>query len=82
MGRAIRLAPNSHPVGLAVDGAHVYWASLEAPDAICRANLDGTGVEPGFVTGASDPVGVAVDGGHRAGNRSRAARGKFRIRRR
>jgi streptogramin lyase len=60
----IRLAPNSHPVGLAVDGAHVYWASFEAPDAIGRANLDGTGVEPGFVTGARDPVGVAVDGGH------------------
>lgn len=53
-----------HPVGLAVDARHVYWANFEDADSIGRANLDGTGVDQSFVTGASDPVGVAVDGGH------------------
>jgi hypothetical protein len=31
---------------------------------IGRANLDGTGVDQAFITGASDPCGVAVDAGH------------------
>src|SRR3954451_6546364 len=60
----IPLAPQSHPVGVAIDRGHVYWTSYELPDAIGRANLDGTGAEPAFITGAADPVGLAVDGAH------------------
>ena len=54
----------SHPVGVAVDSGHLYWANFEDDDTIGRANLDGTGVDQQFVTGASDPVGVALDAGH------------------
>jgi virginiamycin B lyase len=42
---------------------HVYWTNLDA-DTIGRANLDGTGVNQSFITGASDPAGVAVDATH------------------
>ena len=63
---------------MAVDGAHVYWVSkysdsapgppdLASPGtgAIGRANLDGTGVDPNFISGISLPAGgVAVDGSH------------------
>src|SRR3954447_5706686 len=54
----------SHPVGLAVDAGHVYWANFEDDDTIGRASLDGRGVDQSFVTGATDPVGVAVDTRH------------------
>jgi hypothetical protein len=47
---------------LAVDGSHLYWASSDG--TIGRANLDGTGVNNTFITGASRPCGVAVDGAH------------------
>jgi hypothetical protein len=57
-------AAGTHPVGLAVDGTHIYWSGFEAADAIGRARLDGSAVEPAFVTGAADPVGVAVDERH------------------
>ncbi len=40
--------------------AFVYWANFVGP-TIARANLDGSGVNQGFITGASSPVGVAVD---------------------
>jgi hypothetical protein len=50
------------PLWLAADDAHVYWAGSEG---IGRANLDGSGATPGFV---SVPGGyyqaVAVDGSH------------------
>ena len=55
---------NSHPVGVAVDGAHVYWTDYDAPDRIGRANLDGTGVNDAFITRAANPVALAVDGAH------------------
>jgi hypothetical protein len=48
---------------VAVDGRHVYWANSDS-GAIGEANLDGTGVDQGFITGASGPNGVAVDGQH------------------
>ena len=48
------------PVGVAVDGEHVYWTA----GSIGRANLDGTDVLPNFITGAGFPQGVAVDGEH------------------
>jgi low-density lipoprotein receptor class B len=57
------IAGASGPEGVAVDGAHVYWAN-GGTHSIGRANLDGSSPEPSFVTGASDPFGVAVDGAH------------------
>jgi sugar lactone lactonase YvrE len=48
---------------VAVDGGHVYWTNT-AIGTIGRANLDGSGAEPTFVTGASAPTGIAVDGAH------------------
>jgi hypothetical protein len=51
--------------GVAVDSAHLYWAhgALNPPDTgdgIGRANLDGTGANPTFIT-TPQPLGVAVD---------------------
>jgi virginiamycin B lyase len=45
-------------------GASVYWGTTSAGGAIGRANLDGSGVTPGFITGANAPAEVAVDGQH------------------
>jgi hypothetical protein len=41
----------------------VYWAN-NGGDTIGRAKLDGTGVNPNFITGAGTPVGVTVDDAH------------------
>lgn len=41
--------------------AHIYWGT---GSTIGRANVDGSGVNRSFVTGASTPTGVAVDGQH------------------
>ena len=49
--------------GVAVDAAHVYWANTLAR-TIGRANLDGTGVDQSFITGAGRR--------HRGGGRRRA----------
>jgi sugar lactone lactonase YvrE len=43
--------------------AYVYWADA-FHGSIWRANLDGTGVEETFITGAQAPQGVAVDDEH------------------
>src|SRR5436309_1962025 len=53
--------------GLAVDAAHVYWASAPqfapfgsqptAPPTIGRANLDGSGVNKSFITFGQDSSG-------------------------
>ena len=40
--------------------AYVYWTT----DTIARANLDGSGVNRSFITGANGPAGVAVDAAH------------------
>jgi streptogramin lyase len=53
----------STPIGVAVDGSHVYWTNF-AQNTIGRANLDGTGADQSFITGGSAPNGVAVDGSH------------------
>jgi phosphotransferase system IIA component len=51
--------------GVAVDAQFIYWTNLGIPGgAIGRANLDGTGVNQTFITGAGDPQFVAVDGQH------------------
>ena len=62
-------APVTLKIGVAVDSQHVYWANYTSEGGkngttIGRANLDGTGVEQGFIAGASEPYGVAVDGQH------------------
>jgi virginiamycin B lyase len=54
----------SGPVGVAVDGAHIYWANTFGSGTVGRANLDGSGTNQSFITGASLPCGVAVDGAH------------------
>ena len=38
---------------MAVDGQHIYWTNADG--TIGRANLDGSGVNQSFITGASDP---------------------------
>ena len=40
---------------MAVDGQHIYWANYGG-GTIGRANLDGTGVNQSFITGANAPV--------------------------
>ena len=52
--------------GVAVDAGHVYWTDAYSfpPGTIGRANLDGTGVDQSFISGAQGPFGVAVDAGH------------------
>jgi hypothetical protein len=40
------------PYGLAVDGQHVYWANNLA-NTIGRANLNGSGADQSFITGAN-----------------------------
>jgi hypothetical protein len=60
------------PTGVAVDANHVYWSDLHiliagtdptGTGTIGRANLDGTGADQNFITGATIPEGVAVDAG-------------------
>jgi virginiamycin B lyase len=51
------------PQGLAIDSRHIYWANVGA-NAIGRANLNGTKVDPKFITHADIPQGVAVHGQH------------------
>ncbi len=43
--------------------AFVYWDNnrSETPGVMGRANLDGSGVDLGFIEGADNPCGVAVD---------------------
>jgi hypothetical protein len=47
----------------AVISAFPYWGDFSA-GTIARANLDGSGVNESFITGASRPCGVAVDAAH------------------
>ena len=63
---------------MAVDAAHVYWAN-SGTGAIGRANLDGTGANQSFITGASSPIGVAVDTAHVYWANSGAAIGRANL---
>ncbi len=54
-----KLIPAANGSGIAVDGAHIYWADPKA-GAIERANLDGSEVKDDFITDVN-PVAVAVD---------------------
>jgi hypothetical protein len=48
------------PCGLATDGTHLYWIE-ELPGQIGRANLDGTAVTKGVVTGTKFSCAVAIN---------------------
>ena len=70
-GQFLTEARFSNPYGVAVDNAHLYWPG--PPGNIARANLDGTGADPSFITDLNAPgsapygtpiYGVAVDGAH------------------
>jgi virginiamycin B lyase len=47
----------------ATASAFVYWTNY-GTNTIGRANLDGSGANQSFITGASIPYGIAVDAGH------------------
>jgi hypothetical protein len=49
--------------GIAVDNGHIYWINAFS-HTIGRSNLDGTGVNPNFITNVTEGCGLAVDGGH------------------
>ena len=56
-------------LGVAVDGQHIYWAAFRTTmfttvGTIGRANLDGSGADPGFITLPTnyEPIGMAVNG--------------------
>jgi hypothetical protein len=58
-------------LGVAVDAQHIYWASFRTSSfatiaTIGRANLDGSGTNPGFITLPVnyEPIGLAVNGQH------------------
>jgi virginiamycin B lyase len=52
--------------GIGAPACCIYWANdgEGAGATIGRANLDGSGVNQSFITGASEPNGVAVNGSH------------------
>ena len=52
------------PLGIAVDGEHLYWVNGGSSNAVGRANLDGSGVNQSFVTGLAAGAGLAVDATH------------------
>ncbi len=46
--------------GLTVDAGHIYWSG----SSIGRANIDGSSVDPTFITGVAGAYGLALDAGH------------------
>jgi hypothetical protein len=52
------------PLGIAVDGTHIYWAN--STNTIGRSNLDGTGANQSFIAPqiSNRASGVAVDDAH------------------
>jgi hypothetical protein len=82
----VRAAPaGDDTCGVAVDAAHLYWAhfTIDSPpdpadDGIGRANLDGTGVNPAFIT-TPIPFGVALDAAAQATPPSRVSIGDVRM---
>lgn len=47
--------------GMFANGEYIYWGD-NAGTTIGRARLDGSGLEPEFITGLDDPGAIAVDG--------------------
>jgi hypothetical protein len=52
---------NQGPGGVAGAGGHVYWSDTD-DGKIGRANVDGTGVNAAFISGATYPTTVAASG--------------------
>jgi hypothetical protein len=52
------------PLGIAVDGEHLYWVNGGPSNSIGRARLDGSGVDQSFVTGLSAGAGLTIDATH------------------
>jgi virginiamycin B lyase len=50
--------------GVAPAGAYVYWSNLSDAGAIGRADLDGIGVDDGFIRPGGHTEGISVDGEH------------------
>ncbi len=52
--------------GLTVNKDYIYWSGANGGTAtnVGRANLDGTGADPTFITGGANPCGVAVNGSY------------------
>jgi hypothetical protein len=52
--------------GMTVNKVYIYWTSANGGTAttILRARLDGTGLNPNFITGAHNPCGVTVSSRH------------------
>ena len=48
--------------GMAIDDTHIYWANFTT-NTIARAKLDGTDIEPSFITGVSAPTAIDVNAG-------------------
>jgi len=51
------------PTGAVANDTYVYWSNFGG-NTIGRANLDGTGVNQSFITGANHPVGISADDTH------------------
>lgn len=64
----IPVSTTSQLGGVTVNATHIFWADLGATVGsmapIGRANLAGSGPNPNFITGATNPNGLAVDGSH------------------
>jgi len=47
---------------MAVNSSYIYWTTANGGTAttIARAKLNGTDVDPNFITGASNPCGIAL----------------------
>jgi hypothetical protein len=64
----IPVADTTVPAGVAVDGKFIYWANSASggsgTPSIGRAGLDGSNINPTFITtDTSEPVALAVGGG-------------------
>jgi hypothetical protein len=55
----IPLPSGSQPCGVVVDGDHIFWA--DGVSKIGRAKIDGTDVDPSFITGADFPCGPSIN---------------------
>lgn len=58
------------PYGLVIQGSYIYWSNF-GMGTIGRANINGTGVNQGFIVGAPGPEGMAINSQYRAGGSQR-----------
>lgn len=60
----ITLSGYEAPRGVAVNGSYIYWANDVDNGSIGRANLDGSGVDNSFITGAPGPCMPTIAGNY------------------